>query len=288
MVRQPRAEGRIAEQARELPRHLGAISGEQEILPRREQAGRRAPQRRDERDAARERLERADGRNAGQGRDVGPTRHVDGDVEAREHVGHLVIRQPAAVLDARAPERTARLLRIAHAVEPGLETQLSYGLDQELVQLRRTLLVAPVADPDEIAIAPRGRHRVKASHVGRLVPCPCPRRPSVLEVRVADHIAEREHPIVVGQVVVADPRSIGHGAVVRIVEEQHVRTLRAPVRTNRRDERMIVPLVHEHEVSVFQHRIQVEVVTVIAGADPGELRVRPLERRYRPVSLLRR
>ena len=70
---------------------------------------------------------------------------------------------------------------------------------------------------------------------------------------------------------------------MRIVEEQHVRTLRAAVCTDRRDERVVVPLVHEHEVAPSGERgIQVEVATVVAGADAGELRVGLLEGANRP------
>jgi len=130
------------------------------------------------------------------------------------------------------------------------------------------------------------RHRVEAPHVGRLVPRPRTRRPAVLEIRVANRITEREHAIVVGEVVLADSGPIGDRAVVRIVEEQRVRTLRPAVRTNRGDERVIVPLVHEHEVGAGERRIQVQTVTVVASADPGELRVGSFEGRNRRLTLL--
>ena len=144
------------------------------------------------------------------------------------------------------------------------------------MELRRALLVAPVANPDEISFAGCRRARIETAHVGGLVPRPCAGRPAVGEIRIANHVAEREHAVVVRQVVAGDGRRVGHRPVVRVVEEQHVRACQprwcAPIG---RDERVVVPLVHEHEIGAGQRRVRSRRRRLVPRADAGQFRDRP-------------
>src|SRR3546814_4715507 len=71
--------------------------------------------------------------------------------EAREDAGDLVIGDPSGVFDPGGLDRAPCRFRIADAVDARPETQGGGRLQQVCLQLRRALVVAPVADPDEIA-----------------------------------------------------------------------------------------------------------------------------------------
>jgi hypothetical protein len=90
-----------------------------------------------------------------------------------------VIREPAAELDPDLLQPAHRGRGIADAVDRGPEAQLLDWAQQELVELGRAFLVAPVADPDQVEVLGNGE-RTEAPHVGGLVPGPDPPRPAEL------------------------------------------------------------------------------------------------------------
>src|SRR5213078_933162 len=97
------------------------------------------------------------------------------------------------------------------------ETERTGGAEQELVQLRRPLAVAPVADPDEVTGGLATEQRPEAPDVGRLVPGPRCSRPLPIDVDPADDLAVGEHAVVVAQVIARHLAGLGDRAVVCVV-----------------------------------------------------------------------
>ena len=97
---------------------------------------------------------------------IGPARHVHGDACAGECLRHQVVGQPAAKRDAPAAQPAQRLVRIAHAVDRGIEAEVDDRAQQVLLELGGALVVAPVADPDEVELL-RPRPATGRSCAGR-------------------------------------------------------------------------------------------------------------------------
>ena len=188
----------------------------------------------DERDAAGEGLERADRRDARQRLGVGPTGHVDRHTVSGERLGDEVVGQVAAVVDTRVGEGGPCFVGVSHAVDGGGEAELFHRLDEELVQFGGAFVVAPVADPDEVAVGLDLWHRAEDVGVGGLVPG---EGGAVVVVGVppADDVAEGEHAVVVGQVEGPHVGRGGDAAVVRVVEQQQAvaAVLSAPLNRGR-------------------------------------------------------
>src|SRR6185437_8247679 len=141
----------IAKQILQMGLHFGAIARDEKILAFAKEPLGIAPESAYERNAACERLEHANGGNAGQGGDVRPPGYVHRRTESAEDLRDAVIRQPSGILDASACQFAASGFRIAHAIDARLDAQRFYGVKQEFVQLVGALLISPIADPHQVA-----------------------------------------------------------------------------------------------------------------------------------------
>jgi hypothetical protein len=227
--------------------HRDVVAGAKEVL-------RVQPRRADQRNAARQRLEHADGRNSPQHLHVGAPRHVQRHAAAREGGGHVDGRGPAAKLHAGVRQLRQRVLGIADAVRR--ERQLGKaprGAQPVVAQLLRALLVAPVADPDDVG-GFRQIQRPEPLHVRGLVERPRPPHAEAIAVHVAQHVAERQHAVVRPQVEAGDGFGVAPRAVVRVVKERDA-ARRAHQRRKRVHHVRIVPLVHQHHVRT-RHRLR--------------------------------
>jgi hypothetical protein len=157
------------------------------------------------------------------------------------------------------------------------QAEVAHRLDQELAQLLGALVVAPVADPHQVALARLARHRTEEAMIRRLVPGPRTRRPPLAQVDVAHRGAEGQHAVVVREVVACHRLAFGDRAVVRVVEEQPPgRAGRAPL-AQPAHQRVVVPLVHEHQRRTVERRVQRGVVGTTRRMDVAhavELRIR--------------
>src|SRR5690606_16555733 len=125
-----------------------------------------------QRDAAGQRLEHTDGWNTGQVLDIWAARNVHRQLVAGEYLRRLEVGQPAAVGDTEFGQRLERVVRVAHAVDGGIQAQLGDRAEQEGAQLLPALVVAPVADPDQVSTLLQLRQRPEQLDVGSLVPGP--------------------------------------------------------------------------------------------------------------------
>ena len=238
----------------------------------------------DHRHAARHRLEGPDRRDARERARVGTARHVDRQRVTSERRRHVEVGEPARIADPRRRKLSLRHLRVAHTVRRRPQPERRHRLDQELAQLRRALLVAPVADPHQVALPlllVNGEWPEDA-RIRRLVPDPRAPGPPVREVEVAQHAPVGQHAVVSGQIEAADGARPGAGdrAVVRIVEEQARPAVRATEGAEAGDHRRLVPLVDQDEVDAVEHGRRIEGGGVVeVHVERGVDRAHPAERR---------
>src|SRR5581483_9710494 len=107
------------------------------------------------------------------------------------------------------------------------------GLEKKFLQLGGALAVAPVADPDEIAVFFGALDRIEGPHVGGLVPYPDAPRPAARLIDARDCRAIGEHAVVARKIVRRHRLRLGNRAMVRVVKEERVTAARLAVRAER-------------------------------------------------------
>src|SRR5579875_58628 len=243
-----RAQAAIGEQLAQAARYFRGVARHQKIPPGNKQSARIAPPRRNQRNPARERFEHANGGDARKRFQVGAAGDMQGNAGARESGRRLVVGNPSAAEDPGTSQRFLRRRRVADSVDFGREPQRTNRIDQEALEFARALFVAPVADPDQVArLTGRKRlaHWVEHAHVGGFVPGPGAARPPLALIEIANDIAEGEHAIVAGKVVLAHAGAIRYGAVMRIVEQQVVTAAAPPVGADAGYQFGRVPFMHQ-------------------------------------------
>src|SRR5215204_1061229 len=113
------------------------------------------------------------------------------------------------------------------------------------MKLGRALIVAPVADPDDIALRARGGKGAERAGVGGFVPGEGALGPAALEIYFSQNVAEGEDAVVAGKVVGGHRGGIGDGAVVGVVEEEVVAFVFFVMLANAADEGVVVPFVDQ-------------------------------------------
>ena len=149
------------------------------------------------------------------------------------------------------------------------------GSMQELAELLRALVVAPVADPDQVA----GSSSPASADGTRACPPPrarsMPRAPSRrCQVEVADHAAVGEHAVVVAQIVRA-PSPSGSVTLRWCVSWKNSRyaATRCAMLADAPHQLVRIPLVHEHHDRRRRAPRRGRAVEVVEAA--AELRDRP-------------
>jgi hypothetical protein len=139
-----------------------------------------------------------DGRDAGQRRRTAAAARAPSR-GAREHLGHLEVGQPAAVLDAGGGSACG-IVRVAHAVharaQPSARTGSTRNSRSSAVRSSSPQLPIQTRSPSGAARRQRPEH----ARVGGLVPGPGALRPARSRYRSRGR-AERQHAVVVTQVV---------------------------------------------------------------------------------------
>jgi hypothetical protein len=150
------------------------------------------------------------------------------------------------------------------------------------VQFLGPFVVAPVADPDQVAAvvaATVARAGVVVGawpeHAGvrRLVPGPRPRRPALAQVDRAEHLPEGQHAVVLREVVGRHGGRIGDGTVVGVVEQQPEAAAGAAPTPDGGHELRLVPLVDQHQIDAVEHGVERDGEAGGVVADAGEARV---------------
>src|SRR5689334_21545271 len=127
---------------------------------------------------------------------VGCARHVHGHARIGKSLRRAMRRQPAAIVDAAGLDDLERIRWIAYAVDNGVELDPSGRLDQVLPQFGAALLVAPIADPDQIVPRTTLWQGSIQRGVRRLMPGEGAVGPAEREIDLPQHLAEREHAVI--------------------------------------------------------------------------------------------
>src|SRR3954468_15896955 len=147
-----------------------------------------------------------------------------------------MVRKPASIVDSKSTEPINDLAGIPHSVDARGESESHCGLDQELVELAVTLIVAPIADPDEILFLAAAGQRMEQRRIRRFVPGVGPSAPAPCRIDVAEHLSEGEHAIVAREVEEGDLVRGGDGAMMRVMEEKREAAARFALRSDAGDE----------------------------------------------------
>src|SRR6266576_2920175 len=110
------------------------------------------PRRAGERNTASQGLEHADSGNAGKCSCVWPARHMHRHARPREGLRRAMIREPACVVDSTRGQHVTHMSWVAHAVDSSAQSKTCCRIDQKYFELAAALLVAPIADPDQIGV----------------------------------------------------------------------------------------------------------------------------------------
>src|SRR5690606_14887569 len=142
ILREPRPRLLVRRQPPDLLPHLRGALHAEVVASRAEEALQVAPGSRQQRDAARQRLERPDGGDSRQPVQVWPARDVHRHPRAGESLGDAVVRDPSAELDAGLPDLAQPVLRVTNPVDGEAElTKGAGGIDQILADVPRSLVV---------------------------------------------------------------------------------------------------------------------------------------------------
>src|SRR5689334_7645407 len=175
-----------------------------------------------------------------------------------------------------------RLAWITHAVDFAAETEIFRRLDQELAQLVRPFLVAPVADPNQIFTTFDRRQRMKHAHVSSFMPGPRAFRPTSTQISIGNNRAVGEHAVIVFETEIQ--LIFAREAVMSVVEEQFETTRKTLVVSDSLDQLRLVPFMDQHQVCIIEHAIETECFQVVTRA--RQLRKCSLKLAHRTASML--
>src|SRR5215203_395933 len=144
--------------------------GNQIIVARSEQPLDVVPAHRDQRHAAGQRLEHADGWYARQRLHVWTPGNVHGHAMPRVGERRLVVGQPSSVTNPGVDQFGQGIARIPDAVHGCRESERTNWLDQIRPELRGSLLVTPIANPYQVVLRAVGFERSEDARVGGFMP----------------------------------------------------------------------------------------------------------------------
>ena len=210
---------------------------------------------------------------------------VDGEAGAGVGGGGFEVGEIAAVFDAGSGEGGEAFLGVADAEDlKGVLGEGGGGGEKEVADLGGALVVAPVADPDDLGAGAvfagaRERDGVEDGGVGCLVQGPDAVHAEALAVDLAEHFAEDEDAVELVEAEGAEGLGRGAGAVVGVVEEEFVTEFGAELEQER-GEGGRVPLVEDDDLLAGEEGepgVAIEGVGWVGadgevGVDLGELR----------------
>ena len=243
--------------------HFGAIGGEQIIRVGGEQRFAIVPGRGDKWNAASESLEHADRRDAGQRHGIGSAWDMHRRSRCGKCLRHAEVRQISGEFDPGFGKLRLSFGRVAHPVHTCRQPERPHRLDQKLAKLGGALLVAPIAEPDEVALLCDFRPWIKHRSVGGLVPGKDLVAPAAPPVGIAQRLAKGEHAVEPVEIEGGDCLRLGQQPMMRVVEQQQVSSGVLPVCGNARDQRRLIPLMQQHKIGAVERAIEIESGRVV-------------------------
>src|SRR4051812_3870379 len=156
------------------------------------------------------------------------------------------------------------MLRIAHPMNPGSQAQPCCRCNQVLMQFGRSLFIAPVADPYQIASLEIAQ-RLKHGRVRRLVPGEHALCETAFQIDLAQRPTEHQCGIEAVKVSLVDLVRRGDGAMMGVMEEETERSSVDAALSQFIDQPFRRPLVDDDGVRLIERFIEVERELEIAA-----------------------
>src|SRR5690625_326833 len=255
----------VVENGPKMVAHLAFVSGK-EIIVRSEKFLAIIPRSRNQRNSAGHRLEHPNRRDACQFFRIRSSRNMDRCAIVGKDRRHFVVRKPAAEFDPGAIDRFPGLIWKTDAVNPCPNSRFRSRLEQEFLQLRFPLAIAPIPDPDQIAFETLLLPRIKSADIGGFMPRPDVFCPSVFQINLTNGFSEGQHAVVMRKIVSAHRFGIGYRSVMSIMKkEAEIAHLFAAI-ADFRHKIGVVPFVHDHEIGVAQDELEIQKSRMVNDA----------------------
>src|SRR5690554_3614702 len=213
----------------------------------------------------RHRLEWPDGGDAEKLVGISPTRHMHSERVSAEHVRHIKVRQPPPVVDARAFEACPGCLWIPYAIDGCAEPQVFDRLDKILLQLGSAFFIAPVAYPDDFALAFFSGQGAKDPRVRRLVPGPRLSDPTIAGVHIPQHRPKRQHAVIVAKIKPKNGPRVACKAVMGVMKQQ-LEPAFAAMLANSPNKIGLIPLVNQNEIRTAEYSREIDASGIVRCA----------------------
>src|SRR5207237_6053192 len=128
----------------------------------------------------------------------------------------------AGKLDAGGGQGRPPFRRVAHAMDARRETHRFRWRDQKCAEFGGALLIAPIADPHQIALLSDFRVRPKQVQIGRLVPGEDLASPTMAAIGLAQYVAKGENAVETVEIEGGDRLRVGDHPMMRVVEQQEI------------------------------------------------------------------
>ena len=156
------------------------------------------------------------------------------------------------------------MLRVPHAENFRPQAKRLHWLDQKLTQFGSALVIAPVTDPDDIALEMTVARHAKHIRVRRFVPRPRAPGPAAFLVNLAQQIAVGENAIVMREIVLTHLLRRGDSAVVSVMEKKVICAAGlGPVLADAPYKRGVVPLMNQNEIGALECAIEIKCADVV-------------------------
>ncbi len=144
-------------------------------------------------------------------------------------------------------------------MDDGAQAQSADRLQQEGPQLAGALVVAPIADPDQILLLAHRRLGAEQAQIGGLVPGPHAPAPALAQIDLAHCLAKGEHAVIAVQLEAPERLGLGQGAVVGVVEQEQIAAAGGAVRAQGSDQLGLVPFMDQDQIGAIQGPLQIEL-----------------------------
>src|SRR5215203_636421 len=239
------------------------------------------PGRADERDTASQRLERANCWNSGKLAEVWPPGDVQRHARAGEDLRDFVIWQPSSIPYTRIGECRNRFIRKSDSINFGVQLEIFYRLNEEFPQLRRTLVITPITDPNQIQRSWDRRERTKHSNVRCFMPRPCAFGPAVAHVLVCNDLSISKHTVIVFQT--KRKTLVCCEAMMRVVEQQKKIAVDAAILADAFNQLGFVPFMNDYQVRAVEHVFKIQSIQIVPVAQKLGIRSMKLDQRLPAV-----
>jgi hypothetical protein len=145
-------------------------------------------------------------------------------------------------------------------MDASAQPQPGCRLDEKFLQLLGSLIVAPIADPDEIDLLGDTADRTEQGGVGRFMPSEDAVAPATAPIDLTQDFAEDEKPIVIIDIEALELVRRRYGAMMSVMEQEREGSAVPPPLAEPGDKLRRAPLVHDDDVSAIEGGIEIKSI----------------------------